>query len=383
MVLFAGSAAAYGVVISENSSAIAALATLGAFVGLSFFAVLSTVSTLTKTHESDHDRISTLLGNAQLRRLRKRLAVLSQELSRWRSIEPETLTLVDVLRYATDDERSCIARVLKTRNTAPIALAGALRSAGSHTIGIVKRRLLGQEAYVGYGEIVADAYQRVLGSRPSIQSEAQCSPYERCIVEKLFDATLKGLSPEQRARLAESISQVAAERGEKFIGLVTVSSVMAIASASGFGPYLVASTVVGVMSHAIGITLPFAFYATMSSTIALLIGPIGWVALGGWLVHRLGAPDLRRTTTAIAFVAYIRARVRLTKDTEVARLIGAVQDLEDSMRALASQKSTALHQAWVPGEGASPANTFSESSADMCVVLRCVGHRHSSGSAST
>lgn len=382
-VLFAGSAAAYGVVIRENSSAIAALTTLGAFVGLSVFAFLSTVSTLTKTHESDHGRISTLLKNGQLRRLRKRQEVLNQELSRWRSIDPEILTLVDLLRYAMDDERSCIAGVLKTRSTAPIALADVLRATGSHTIGVVKRRLLGQEAYVGYREIVAAAYKRVLGSKLSIQSEAQCSSYERSIVERLFDATLNELSPEQRGQLAKSISQVAAERGERFTGLVTVSSVMAIASASGFGPYLVASTVVGVMSHAIGITLPFAFYTTMSSTIALLIGPIGWAALGVWLVHRLGGPDLRRTTAAIAFVAYIRARVRLTKDAEVARLIGAVQELENAMRVLTSRKSTALHQAWTPGEVASPATTFSESSTDMCVLLRCVGHGHPSGSAST
>lgn len=386
-VLFAGSAAVYGVVIRENSSAIAALTTFGAFVGLSVFAFLSTVSTLAKTHESDHGRIFTLLRNAQLRRLRKRLEVLNQELSRWRSVEPETLTLVDVLRHATDDERSSIARVLKTSATAPTALADALRATGSHKIGIVKRRLLGQEAYVGYGEIVTDAYKRVLGSKPSIQSEAQCSSYERCIVEKLFDATLNELSLEHRVQLAESISQVASERGERFNSLVTVSSVMAIASASGFGPYLVASTVVGAMSHAVGVALPFAFYTSMSSTIALLIGPIGWAALGVWFVHRLGAPDLRRTTTAIAFVAYIRARLRLTKDAEVARLTGAVQKLEDSIRTLTPRRSTALHQTWALAEGASAVHTrgsrVSGSNADMCVVLRCVGHGHPSGSAST
>ena len=40
-----------------------------------------------------------------------------------------------------------------------------------------------------------------------------------------------------------------------------------------------ASTVLGGLTSALGITLPFAVYMGMSQMIALAIGPVGWLAL--------------------------------------------------------------------------------------------------------
>jgi hypothetical protein len=67
-------------------------------------------------------------------------------------------------------------------------------------------------------------------------------------------------------------------------GAATTLGAFGAAQASGFGIYLGATTALGFLSQAVGVTLPFAVYTGMSSTIAFLIGPVGFLAAGAWLV---------------------------------------------------------------------------------------------------
>jgi len=71
---------------------------------------------------------------------------------------------------------------------------------------------------------------------------------------------------------------------------------MAAAKASGFGVYLMASTVLGGLTSALGITLPFAAYRGMSQMIALAIDPVGWLILFGGLAFTLNQPNWQRLT---------------------------------------------------------------------------------------
>ena len=62
----------------------------------------------------------------------------------------------------------------------------------------------------------------------------------------------------------------------------------------------------GFLSGALGITLPFAAYATLTSTIALVIGPAGWIALGLGILHHLGKPNSKRALAAVLGVSAAR-----------------------------------------------------------------------------
>ena len=70
-------------------------------------------------------------------------------------------------------------------------------------------------------------------------------------------------------------------------GPATTLATLAVAQGSGFGVYLGATTAVGFLSHAVGVTLPFAIYTGMTSTIAFLIGPFGFLGVGAWLGFRI------------------------------------------------------------------------------------------------
>jgi hypothetical protein len=79
--------------------------------------------------------------------------------------------------------------------------------------------------------------------------------------EFLLNLKKQGLSPEQLSSIS---------------GLATIGA----AQASGMGIYLLASSTFGALSSLVGITLPFAFYTTVSSIISFAIGPIGILVLG-------------------------------------------------------------------------------------------------------
>jgi len=90
-------------------------------------------------------------------------------------------------------------------------------------------------------------------------------------------------------------------------GKVTLAA-LAVAQGSGFGVYLGATTALGFLSHAAGVTLPFAVYAGMSSTIAFLIGPFGFLGAGAWLGSRILGPEWPRIFRGVLHLIAMRAK---------------------------------------------------------------------------
>ena len=86
---------------------------------------------------------------------------------------------------------------------------------------------------------------------------------------------------------------------------------MAAAKMSGFGVYLMASTVLGGLTNALGLTLPFAVYMGMSQAIALVLGPVGWAALAGGVVWTLNQPNWERLTLGVIYVSLLRDAKKL------------------------------------------------------------------------
>jgi len=91
-------------------------------------------------------------------------------------------------------------------------------------------------------------------------------------------------------------------------GVATTLAALGAAQASGFGVYLGATTALGFVSHAVGVTLPFAVYTGMSSTIAFLIGPVGFLAAGAWLGWSLTSPEWTRITRGLLHIIAMRAK---------------------------------------------------------------------------
>ena len=143
---------------------------------------------------------------------------------------------------------------------------------------------------------------------------------EQRVILAVLERMQKHATPEERDALAKALEkEFPAGNADEVRGLMTGAGVLALGNLVGFSLYVGATTVVGAISGAIGITLPFAIYTTMSSTLAVLLGPVGWSALGAAAVYKLGQPNMR---TALATVGEI-ARLRSLEDPAVRKLAQA------------------------------------------------------------
>jgi uncharacterized protein YaaW (UPF0174 family) len=91
-------------------------------------------------------------------------------------------------------------------------------------------------------------------------------------------------------------------------GPTTTLAALAVAQGSGFGVYLGATTALGFLSHAVGVTLPFAIYAGMTSTIAFVIGPFGFLGAGAWLGFRILGPEWPRILRGVLHLIAMKAK---------------------------------------------------------------------------
>lgn len=99
----------------------------------------------------------------------------------------------------------------------------------------------------------------------------------------------------------------------EWAGPVSTLAALAAAQASGFGVYVGATTALGLVSHALGVTLPFVVYTGMTSTIAFLIGPVGFLATTGWLAYVFTSPEWARITRGLLHIIAMRAKYEYSR----------------------------------------------------------------------
>lgn len=147
---------------------------------------------------------------------------------------------------------------------------------------------------------------------------------ENAVVAKLFQDMLDKISPEQRDKIIMEMQRNSDD--PRLEALLASGGAMTAAQMSGFGVYLMASTVLGGLTNAIGITLPFAVYMGMSQTISFVIGPVGWAALAGGILYSLNQPNWNRLTLSVVYISVIRASLKDSEEIKKAEIAKAQQD---------------------------------------------------------
>ncbi|MGH9632624.1 MAG: hypothetical protein ACRD7E_30320 [Bryobacteraceae bacterium] len=166
---------------------------------------------------------------------------------------------------------------------------------------------------------------RALGSRPTYEQIVRRTAeslklstvppdtpvLERRIVRHLWHLVWDNMSPQQKAEFDRKLKDAARRwmDGKSLTGAALTGAGLLAAQLSGFGIYLLASSTLAAITAGIGITLPFAAYATMSSIVATVIGPVGWFTLVLYAAHKLTGPNYQKVASGIVMVHCIRARI--------------------------------------------------------------------------
>ncbi len=221
-----------------------------------------------------------------------------------------TIELFNLLKKADKEELQALGRVLfndaTTQYWRPSKLIEELCSAGGHSVA----NLLRGEG-VSYAEIVTDVYAKL-----AVQEHPIPSTYlekEAAIVRHLFAKIVAEMTPDQRAKFEEELKKTAEGYGVSLTGIGVAGGSLAIAGAAGFAPFLMATSALSALTGALGMTLPFAAYTGLTSTLGVIIGPVGWVGLASYGIFKLGSPNFKKTIPSVVFIHTVRSRLELER----------------------------------------------------------------------
>lgn len=142
----------------------------------------------------------------------------------------------------------------------------------------------------------------------AFEKNASTAEKEVFLSQAVIIEALQGMKPRERAKFFETrvdVDNIVGDvklKGQNFSGPMTSAAMMGAAQASGFGVYLASTTALGFLTHAVGVTLPFAFYSGLSSSIAFVIGPVGWLSLAAWGSWKLMQPEWKKIVKGLIYI---------------------------------------------------------------------------------
>lgn len=179
-------------------------------------------------------------------------------------------------------------------------LEDAIRSAGSWTLGETRT----------YPAVIRGLAEKL---DVKVASAAGTREIESALVAHLWHRTEEKLSPADKQELHRKVEEEARKHGKTIVGELGIAGVLGAAQLSGFGVYMLGSTLLG------GLGLGFGVFTALSSFISFAIGPPGWILLGLGTLINLTGPNYKKILPVAILVATGRAEL-VEKEIEATRL---------------------------------------------------------------
>lgn len=160
-----------------------------------------------------------------------------------------------------------------------------------------------------YREVVADVADKI-GVPDVDEGRHSVAELERRIIVKILKDAMDSTEGKDREEIEQALKDagVSAKDLSVLFSGGAVASVIA-ARLSGFALYRVSLIVAnGVAKHVLGRGLSFAANVTLTRSLAVFAGPIGWVITGLWTLVDLAGPAYRVTIPCVIHVAMLRLK---------------------------------------------------------------------------
>lgn len=182
-----------------------------------------------------------------------------------------------LLKFLQKEELETISKLFNVKDLSIINIEKELSKSLLPVNGLLQKQLT-------YNQVLDKLIKKKnlnINNADSIQQKE-----EKILLYK-FKKFVDNLSPEEKARFEAEIQKYTKENGISKDQALSVGAIstLTIANLSGFGLYLMASTIVGGLTSILGITLPFVFYTSMSSVLSIITGPIGWTVGLGYIAY--------------------------------------------------------------------------------------------------
>ena len=156
---------------------------------------------------------------------------------------------------------------------------------------------------VVYDEIVSDVLAHLGGSFNKTES---VESKELKIIEKVMTQAWEKMSESERAEVQRDLGLPTGA------GPTALAALQAAVKLGGFASYKVSLYMVNALAKALlGRGLSFAANATVTRTLGVIAGPIGWAVTGIWTAYDLASPAYRVTVPCVLLIAYIRQKLAI------------------------------------------------------------------------
>ena len=274
-------------------------------IGWFSFSIACSVITWKISHDGINKTLSHLISRA-IEKLKQFIDWLRSQIISLDEVDPNNLTLDELLLMANEEELSNLAKILGSNERAPEKLGKYLRRKATRELNYwLKDTLATYEDAVNIVCIKCDISD-------SDQRDLNIPEKELRILQYTFDR----MPEDKRNELNKVIAAQYKSEGRSLKGEASVAGGIILAQASGFGVYMMASSVLASVTSALGISLPFAAFTGLSKAVSILIGPIGWTALGGWTLYKINSPNIKKLLPSVLMVAAIRARLNWERERQ-------------------------------------------------------------------
>ncbi|MBB3303902.1 MULTISPECIES: DUF3944 domain-containing protein [unclassified Enterobacter] len=153
---------------------------------------------------------------------------------------------------------------------------------------------------VMYREVLCDVCNHVDVKH---QKEDTTEAIELALLMGLLAKSLDGMSQEELQAFADSMG---AELTRPTAPLILMAIQTAV-KASGFAAYRLSVVMLSTLAKVVlGRSLPMVAYLTLTRSIGILAGPVGWTLSTGWLIAGISGPAWRVTVPACLLIACLR-----------------------------------------------------------------------------
>jgi uncharacterized protein YaaW (UPF0174 family) len=162
---------------------------------------------------------------------------------------------------------------------------------------------------VEYREILLEVCDKM---KVNYNKKSEVSKIEMNLLLKIMEEAMEEMSEEELKTIADELNL----KTTSFTANAMSIALQVAIRNSGFMAYRVAMIVANAIAKALfGKGLTFAANRTITQTMAIFAGPIGWTITGVWTAVDIAGPAFRVTIPSVIQIAYLR-QMQLAKETE-------------------------------------------------------------------
>lgn len=178
-------------------------------------------------------------------------------------------------------------------------IAQEIRSFGGNTFVNVFRGGQGPE----YKTVVYDVVKQL---KIPCRKTSDIATLENLLLEHIFELALEKLNDDEKKELLAAIGTY---NSKSFNGQALTVILLRLFAAGGFASYQISVIIANsVVKSLIGRGLSLGANATLTKTLSILAGPVGWIITGLWTAVDIAGPAYRVTIPSVIYVAMLRKK---------------------------------------------------------------------------